>query len=405
MKNRSDRIFFRFRMVWPSAAPPENSMMKLLLSRSARVASLTAVLIVAPAALPLQAQHPNPDDEPKAPTQLPDAPGKDTVQKVCSTCHSANLVLGKGLTREQWGQMVASMVARGAKGSESELTQVVDYLATNLPPNSAGGTASAARPGARRPGGGGPGAGPNDKQIVDPEAADRGKKIYIAECITCHGPKARGSDNNGSDLVRSVVVLHDRYGSTLGPFLHKGHQTQSGTPSANLTQAQVEELSHFLHERVGDTLRSGPYNKVLNVLTGDPKAGEAYFNGAGKCSSCHSPTGDLAGIAKRYDPPTLQQRFLFPRTVSFGRRSPGIPSKPVMLTVTPPGSTPVTGALDHLDDFTVALRDDSGEYHAWKRTPDLKVEKKDPYAAHIELLDQYTDKNMHDVVAYLETLK
>jgi hypothetical protein len=142
---------------------------------------------------------------------------------------------------------------------------------------------------------------------------------------------------------------------------------------------------------------------VLNVLTGDPKAGEAYFNGAGHCASCHSPSGDLAGIASKYDPPTLQQKFLFPRTLSF---APGAaPPKPVTVTVTTPDGQSVTGVLDKIDDFDVSLRDSSGEYHSWKRTPDLKIQKHDPYAEHIEMLDQYTDKNVHDIVAYLETLK
>ncbi len=237
------------------------------------------------------------------------------------------------------------------------------------------------------------GPGPADKQIVDAAAADRGKTTYIAQCITCHGAKARGSET-GPDLVRSVTVLRDRFGSELGPFLKKGHPTQGNIPSASFTQKQVEELSHFLKQRVNDTLRSSPLYQVQNVLTGDAKAGAAYFSGAGKCSTCHSTTGDLAGIGKKYDPPTLQQRFLFPRR-----------TKPVMATVTPASGSSVSGTLELLDDFTVALRDSSGEYHSWKRTPALKVDKKDPLAAHVELLDLYTDKNMHDIVTYLETLK
>ncbi len=237
------------------------------------------------------------------------------------------------------------------------------------------------------------GPGPADKQIVDAAAAERGKATYIAECITCHGAKARGTDS-GPDLVRSVIVLHDRLGSEIGSFLKKGHPTQSNTPSASLTAKQLEDLSHFLKQRVNDTLRSSPLYQVQNVLTGDAKAGSAYFNGAGRCSTCHSIQGDLAGIGKKYDPPTLQQRFLFPRR-----------TKPVMVTVTPPSGTPVSGVLNQMDDFNVSLRDSSGEYHAWKRTSGLKVEKQDPLAAHVELLDKYTDKDMHDVVRYLETLK
>jgi cytochrome c oxidase cbb3-type subunit III len=347
--------------------------------------------------------HPVPDAPPTASAKagLPDAPGKDTVERVCGACHSPNIVAGRGLTRQQWSEMVSSMISRGAKGTQAEFAQVIDYLTKNLPPKAGGGRAIT---GGRRASsaGGGFTVGPNDKQVVDLDAAVRGRKIYAADCVTCHGPAARGTAN-GADLVRSITVLHDRYGNVLGPFLRKGHPMQSGGQSASLSDAQIQDLSHFLHQQLNDTLRSGPYSKVLNVLTGDPKAGAAYFNGAGNCSSCHSPSGDLAGIASKYDPPALQQRFLFPRTPSF---EPGsVTPKPVTVTVTTPDGKSVTGVLDRIDDFDVSLHDSSGEYHSWKRTPDLKIEKHDPYAGHIELLDKYTDKNIHDVVAYLETLK
>ena len=241
-------------------------------------------------------------------------------------------------------------------------------------------------------------AGAADKHIVDPAAAERGKKIYIAECITCHGASARGAES-GPDLVRSLTILHDRYGSQLGPFLKKGHPTQS-TPSANFTTEQIQDLSHFVHERVNGTLRTSPTFHAQNVLTGDPKAGEAYFNGEGKCNTCHSVKGDLAGIGAKYDPVDMQQKFLFPRP-AFGRGG----KNAVKVTVTPPSGPAVTGVLDRIDDFNVSLRDAEGEYHAWKRTPALKVQIVDPFAAHNELLDKYTDKNMHDVTAYLESLR
>jgi mono/diheme cytochrome c family protein len=236
-------------------------------------------------------------------------------------------------------------------------------------------------------------SGPGDKQTVDAAAADRGKTTYLAQCITCHGAKARGTDT-GPDLLRSLVVLRDRYGNELGSFLRKGHPTQSNMPSANFTQQQMQDLSHFLKQRFNETLRSSPTYRIQDVLTGDAKAGAAYFTGAGKCNTCHSPTGDLAGIGKKYDPPTLQQRFLFPQRI-----------KPVMLTVTAPAGSAVTGSLVRIDDFDVSLRDASGQYHSWKRTPELRIERNDPYAAHIEMLDEFTDKNIHDVVAYLESLK
>ena len=260
--------------------------------------------------------------------------------------------------------------------------------------------------GAQPPAGGGRiapgGMGAKDKHAVDPAAADRGRKIYAAECIRCHGTHTRGTDE-GADLVRSLVVLRDRYGNELGPFLRKGHPTQT-TPAAKLTQTQIEELSHFVHYEVYQTLRG--VLDVQDVLTGDAKAGAAFFNGEGKCNGCHSPTGDFAGIGKRYDPPTLQQRFLFPMAGRGGRGGRGgPPSRPTMVTVTPPSGTAVSGTLLAIDDFNVSLRDSAGEYHAWKRTPGLKIVKNDPFATHIALLDKYTDKNMHDIVAYLETLK
>jgi len=258
-------------------------------------------------------------------------------------------------------------------------------------------------------GGGGmlAGAGPSDKPVVDPAAADRGRKVWATDCIDCHGTQARGGDK-GPNLVRSVIVLRDRYGSQIGPFLKKGHKLQSGTPSASLTDAQIQDLAHFLRQKVNDGLRGSPLFQVQNVLTGDPKAGAAFFNGEGKCTTCHSPTGNLSGIGARLEPVDIQQRFLFPAT-GRGGRGRGAPAGPsptaVTVTVTSPGSAAVSGVLVQMDDFYVTLRAADGGSRTIRRGPGVKVEKSDPLAFHIELLDRITDKNMHDVVAYLETLK
>jgi cytochrome c oxidase cbb3-type subunit III len=302
-------------------------------------------------------------------------------------------------TRAQWQENINSMIARGAKGSEQEFALVLDYLSAQYGrvPATAPTAAGRGRGSAFSP-------GPADKHVVDDDAADRGRKVYAAECITCHGTHARGGDK-GADLIRSEVLLHDRYGSTIGPFLKKGHPTQT-TPVAQLTPAQIEDLSHTLHQEVYNTLRAAL--QIQNLLTGDAAAGTVYFNGAGRCSTCHSPTGDLAHIATRLDPPALQQRFLFPGGGGRGggRGRGGDPAtKPVTVTVTPASGASVSGTLLHLDDFNVALRDSAGEYHSFKRSASLKVVKNDPAQAHHELLDHYTDQNIHDIVAYLETLK
>jgi cytochrome c oxidase cbb3-type subunit III len=237
-------------------------------------------------------------------------------------------------------------------------------------------------------------AGPT-RPDVDTAAADRGKRVYLQYCLTCHGSQAKGTDD-GPDLIRSVVVLHDKAGSELGPALKKlAHH------KGDLTQAQLRDLSQFLKQRVEDTVKNRNAQRPPNVLTGNASAGKAYFEGQGKCGTCHSPAGDFVGIAKKYDPLTLQQRLLFPR--GGGRGTP--PVRPTRVTVTRPSGAAVSGDLERIDDFSVSLRDSAGDYRSWSRTPALKVELSDPYAAHNELLDQYTDADIHNLVAYLETLK
>jgi mono/diheme cytochrome c family protein len=250
------------------------------------------------------------------------------------------------------------------------------------------------------------GAGPADAPFVDAALASQGRTIWAAECINCHGTQARGTDS-GPNLTRSLVVLRDRYGSELGPYLKKGHKMQSGGTSTTLTDEQTTNLAHFLRQRVNDSFRGSPIFQAQNVLVGDVKAGAAFFNGEGKCATCHTATAlSLAGIGGRYEPIDLQQRFLFPGGGrGRGRAGGPTPASAVRVTVRPASGDAVTGVLVQMDDFNVSLRDGSGAYRTFKRGPGVKVVKDDPLAAHHALLETLTDKNMHDVVAYLETLK
>ena len=333
----------------------------------------------------------------------PDRSAQETFLRVCLKCHPADRIVMEGRSRSQWeNTMIAMQTSRGAVFTPEEFDVVLNYLAKYHSRDSAAAPAQgAAAPAAA---GRGPRAnvGAADRHRVDPAAADRGRRIYAAECVTCHGPTARGTER-GSNLVRSPRVLRDRYGSAIGPFLKKGHPMQTAAASADLTDAQIVDLSHFIWDRINNTLRGSPDFDVKDILTGDAKEGEAYFNGDGGCRTCHSPTGDLAGYGKRYPPVDIQQRFVFPFAV--GGRGRGGTRPQVTVTVTLPNRTPVTGALVGMDDFHVALRDASGEYRSWTRTTALKVEKQDPLLPHVELLDRLTDKAMHDVVAYLESLK
>jgi len=230
--------------------------------------------------------------------------------------------------------------------------------------------------------------------VPDAEAAARGQKLFATNCAFCHGMKATGGDT-GPDLLRSSVVLHDQKGELVGQVVHNGRPDKGMPAFAGFTDVQLYDLAEFLHQRVEETANRGTY-KLLNVVTGDPKAGEAYFNGPGKCNTCHSVTADLAHIGSKFSPPDLQQAFLYPREGRDAVRK---------VNVTLPSGQTLAGALKRLDDFNVSLYDDSGEYHSIPRTPGTKVDVEDPLAAHRELLNRYTDSDMHNLTAYLATLK
>lgn len=244
---------------------------------------------------------------------------------------------------------------------------------------------------------------------VDAAAHDRGAKLWVRHCIDCHGTQARGSET-GANIIRSVVVNRDRAsstpGSVLGPFLQQGHPTQSGTPSSTLTQEERAALAHFLRQRVNDTMRGSPVFVPGDVLTGDARAGEAYFNGEGGCTTCHTPTSrSLAGIRSRVASTVdLQQRMLFPMAGGRGRGQAAGPNA-VTVTITPASGPVVSGVLVEQDSFFVTLRDAAGMQQVIRRTPGMKVVTMNPFQAHIDALDRLTDKNIHDLVAYLETLR
>ncbi len=233
-------------------------------------------------------------------------------------------------------------------------------------------------------------------------AADRGRHVWATECITCHGAQARGTDN-APNLIRSLVVLRDRYGSVLGPFLKKGHPAQTSTSSTVLTEPQAVDLTHFLRQRIEDTLRGSVAFVPQQVIVGNAAAGAQYFSGDGKCTACHSATGDLARVATRIPVPVdLQQRMLFPT----GRgRGVGADAGAVRVTITPESGAPMSGVLVQMDDFYISFRDASGTLRSVRRLPTMNVAKTDPLQAHRDLLRSISDKNIHDLLAYLVTLK
>jgi cytochrome c oxidase cbb3-type subunit III len=239
----------------------------------------------------------------------------------------------------------------------------------------------------------------------DPEAVARGEKLFVTNCAFCHGTNARGGAT-GPDLVRSVLVLHDEgTGKNIGPVVLNGRPAK-GMPKFDFNDAQVKDIAAFLQSLSQAAANRMDY-KILNINTGDPKAGEAYFNA--HCATCHSPNRDLAHIADKYDAATLESKFLYPLEHHY----PGMPGPPPdpkaekMVTVTLPNGESVSGTLDSMDDFSIALTDSSGEYHSWLigDGSGIRVDIRDPLEAHEELLKRYTDTDMRNILAYLETLK
>lgn len=246
--------------------------------------------------------------------------------------------------------------------------------------------------------GGGGYANAYPQRTPDPKAVERGKSIYDVNCALCHGDDARGGDN-GPNLIRGDVVLNDQSGELIGPVLANGRQAE-GMPKFEFTSAQVSDIAAFLHSfRVDgyDISRHRPDT----IVTGDAKAGAAYFQA--KCSACHSVKGDLKGIGARIsDARTLQQRWIMPTGGGRG----GAPATPATVTVTLASGEKIEGRLGRIDDFVVSLIEADGTERSFKRDGDNpKVEIHDPAAPHKELLPVYSDKDIHDVTAYLVTLQ
>jgi len=246
-------------------------------------------------------------------------------------------------------------------------------------------------------GGGGGGAYP-ERPPAPPDVIARGKALFEKECGFCHGEDARGGDMGGN-LIRSQIVLNDGSGERLAPILLRGEGVE-GTlmPKFNYTTVQIADLAGFLHSfRVNgyDISRKRPET----IVVGNARDGQAFFQA--RCTSCHSATGDLKGVATRFaDARTLQQRWLMPA----GGRGGG--GAPVTVTVAPMNGPNVNGRLVRIDDFIVTLTLDDGSQRTFQRDGDVpRVEIHDPIQPHRELLRVYADKNIHDVTAYLVTLK
>ncbi|HXF25713.1 MAG TPA: c-type cytochrome [Bryobacteraceae bacterium] len=228
-------------------------------------------------------------------------------------------------------------------------------------------------------------------QTYAPDVVERGHQRFEQNCAFCHGREATGGES-GPDLTHSGVVAADVHGDKIGNVVRNG--LPGGMPKFDFSQEQIVELAAFIHTEAAKANSDEAQRRKIglsDLLTGNVADGKQYFDS--KCAGCHSPTGDLAGIARKYkNPIQLETRMLYP----WGAQA--------KVTVTLPSGQTVAGQLIHANEFTVALRDSDGWYRSWPAS-EVKYSIDDPAEAHVKLLPQYSDADVHNLFAYLNTLR
>jgi cytochrome c oxidase cbb3-type subunit 3 len=247
------------------------------------------------------------------------------------------------------------------------------------------------------------------RPLASQDVLARGKTLFEANCASCHAADFRGTDK-GVNILRSGMALDDQHGELVGQALAKH------TPPVNMVQADTVATAEYIHSILATTGGQGsppgrnPTGLQMNILVGDATAGKAYF--AGHCASCHSVTGDLKGLAAKYedDPRGLQGGWVAGTPAGVfrgGRGGGGGAGQPA--TVTLASGEKVQGKLVRRTDFLVILTLPDGTRKSWARDNGIPaVDVTDPQAAHKKMaleLDDPENKNMHDVTAYLATLK
>jgi len=224
------------------------------------------------------------------------------------------------------------------------------------------------------------------------EGNDAGRALFQQRCAFCHGRDAAGGESG--DLTRSKLVITDDDGDKISEVVRNGRPDKK-MPAFNFSNDEMLSVVAFIKTQEAKAAAQKGNRRgvdVSDLQTGDTEAGRQYFNGAGTCATCHSPTGDLAGIASRYQGLQLEQRMLYPRDAKS------------RVAVTLPSGQKVTGTLAYLDEFTVGLRDSSGTYRSWA-VSNVTYTVDAPVHAHADLFSKYTDADIHNLMAYLQTLR
>lgn len=248
-------------------------------------------------------------------------------------------------------------------------------------------------------------AAPAAAQPRPAPAVSPGESLFQAQCGFCHGRDATGGAS-GPDLTDSELVAQDRGGDKLGPVIRTGRPDR-GMPGFPLSDPDLKAVVAYIHARKTAVDKNPGRRRrvtIADLSTGNADAGLAYFNGPGGCAACHSPTGDLAGVGAKYRGLGLLMRFLHPTTGNATQLPGEKPrSNPATVKVTLPSGETVSGSLVFRDEFTIGLRDADGWFRSWPQSS-VKVAIEDPVQAHVAQLGKYTDNDVHNLFAYLQSL-
>jgi mono/diheme cytochrome c family protein len=328
--------------------------------------------------------------EASPPVKAKSDPGAEAYAKRCAVCHGPEregILPGfpplVGISHQMTADQIAATIHNG-KGrmpgfpaiEGAELTELVRFLGT---------APAAAESNAAATGDSAHGSG----------QTEAGRALFLQNCAFCHGRDAMGGES-GPDLTQSKIVLAEHSDDEIAKVVREGRQgTENKMPAFNFSSQDLTSLVAFIHARVkAAEEHPGGRRGVLaaDLQTGNVEAGKAYFNGAGGCAKCHSPTGDLAGVARRFQGLQLEMRMLYPR----GAKN--------TVTVTAASGKTYSGTLAYRDEFTVGLRDADGVYHSWQ-TKRVQYKVNAPVEAHVEQFPKYSDADVHNLMAYLQTLK
>ncbi len=330
--------------------------------------------------------------------------------RLCAGCHNADIVFQHRQGRDEWNAEIQKMITAGAQGTPAQFNEVLTYLAANFgsSPAPAGGRRGAGGAGGRAGGGRRGGFTQFTRPLASQDMLARGKGLYETNCASCHSSDLRGSEK-GTRLLRSQTSLNDQHGELIGPAV------AAHNPKIVLNQGDSAAVSEYIHSVLATTGGQGsppgrnPVGLKLDILVGDAKAGQRYFDKV--CARCHSTAGDLKGLALKYpDPRTLQNAWVGgaaaanPFGGGRGGRGGGNP-----VNVTMADGSKLEGKLVRRDDFIVILTLPDGTRRSIARHDGVpNVEVKDPNEGHKKMaleLDDPENRNLHDVTAYLATLK